>query len=78
MNPIATYSEVRFEASRTFRLFADRIVIRGKETLASDGETGIPLSLLEPHFDQPGMLRSNLQPGKPASEALARQKGKLA
>jgi hypothetical protein len=51
LNPIATYSEVRFEGSRTFSLFADRIVIRGKETLASDGETGIPLSLLEPHFD---------------------------
>jgi hypothetical protein len=51
LNPIATYSEVRFEASRSFSLFADRIVIRGKETLTSDGETGIPLSLLEPRFD---------------------------
>jgi hypothetical protein len=52
MDPIATYSEVRFDGTRTFMLFPDRIYIRGKKTLRSDFETEIPLTSFEPRYYQ--------------------------
>jgi len=50
MDPIATYSEVRFDGKRTFMLFPDRIYIRGTKTLHSDFETEVPLHILEPGY----------------------------
>lgn len=52
LEPIATYSETRFEGSRTFALFADRITIRGKEFLKSEYDGGIPLDTLNSNFDR--------------------------
>ena len=54
METIATYSEVRFEGSRTFTLLPDKIMIRGKHSLQSEFETDIPLTTLNPN---PGKLR---------------------
>jgi hypothetical protein len=51
MQPIATYSEVRFEGSRTFALFSDKLVVRGKQSLQSEFETTIPLKTLDPTPD---------------------------
>lgn len=48
MQPIATYTEVRFEGSRIFTLFPDRMVIRGKQSLASEFEVNVALNLLDP------------------------------
>lgn len=48
MDPIATYSETRFDGKRMFMLFPDRIYIQGTQTLKSDFEIEIPLALLEP------------------------------
>ena len=50
--PIATYSEVRFDGSRTFVLFPDKLVVSGKVTLKSDFETTLPLSSLAPLFER--------------------------
>ncbi len=50
MDPIATYSEVRFDGKRTFMLFHDRIYIRGKATFKSDFEIEIPLASLDPNY----------------------------
>lgn len=47
MQPIATYSEVRFDGSRTFTLLPDRIVVRGKQSLQSEFEMTIPLKTLD-------------------------------
>jgi hypothetical protein len=52
MQPIATYSEVRFEGSRTFTLLPDKIVVRGKQSLQSEFETTIPLKTLDPSPDK--------------------------
>lgn len=52
MEPIATYSEVRFEGSRTFTLLSDKIIVRGKQSLQSEFETGIPLRTLDPSPDK--------------------------
>ncbi len=52
MEPIATYSEVSFEGSRSFTLFPDKIVVRGKLTLVSEFETSIALTSIEPHPDK--------------------------
>ncbi len=35
METIATYSEIRFDGSRTFTLLPDKIMICGKQTLLS-------------------------------------------
>ena len=48
MEPIATYSEVRFDGSRTFTLFPDKIVVRGKQTLSSEFEASFSLKSLDP------------------------------
>jgi hypothetical protein len=50
MDPIATYSEVRFDGKRTFMLFPDRIYIRGKWTLKSDFEIDFPLVSLDTNY----------------------------
>jgi len=50
MDPIATYSEVRFDGKRTFMLFPDRIYIRGKWTLKSDFEIDFPLVWVDPNY----------------------------
>ncbi len=50
MEPIATYAEQRFDGKRTFELFADRVVVRGKTTLRSDFEVTVPLASLTPEF----------------------------
>ena len=52
METIATYSEVRFEGSRTFTLLSDKIIVRGKQSLQSEFETGIPLTTLDPNPDK--------------------------
>lgn len=52
MEPITTYSEVRFDGARTFTLFPDRVVVRGKQTLHSDFESEIPLATLDPNFER--------------------------
>ena len=46
MEPIATYSEVRFDGSRTFTLLPDKIVVRGKQSMKSEFETTIALTSL--------------------------------
>lgn len=51
MQPIATYSEVRFEGSRTFTLLPDKVVVRGKQSLQSEFETTIALKTLDPSPD---------------------------
>jgi hypothetical protein len=51
MQPIATYSEVRFEGKRTFTLFADKIVVRGKQSLQSEFDVTIALTKLDPTPD---------------------------
>lgn len=50
MNPIATYTEARFDGKRTFHLFEDKVIVRGKATLGGDFETAIPLASLTPSF----------------------------
>ena len=52
MEPIATYSEVRFDGSRTFTLLPDKIVVHGKQSLKSEFETAIPLTSLNPSPDR--------------------------
>jgi hypothetical protein len=52
METIATYDEVRFDGRRTFTLLPDRILIRGRQTLQSEFETGIPLTTLDPNPDK--------------------------
>ncbi len=52
MQPIATYSEVRFDGARTFTLFPDRVVIRGKQWLQSEFEMSVALKLLDPNPDR--------------------------
>ena len=51
MQPIATYTEVRFEGSRTFALFPDKVVVRGKQSLQSEFETAVALKALDPSPD---------------------------
>ena len=51
MEQIATYSEIRFDGSRTFTLFPDRIVVKGKQTFHSDFESNIPLATLDSNYD---------------------------
>lgn len=55
MEPIATYTEVRFDGARTFTLLSDRVVVRGKQTFQSDFESRIPLVSLDPNFDRIGI-----------------------
>ena len=50
MDPIAIYTEIRFDGTRTFTLFPDRVHIRGKNTLQSDFEAEIPLAILSPGY----------------------------
>lgn len=52
MEQIATYSEIRFDGSRTFTLFPDRIVVKGKQTFHSDFESNIRLATLDPNYDR--------------------------
>ena len=63
MEPIATYSEVRFDGARTFTLFPDRIIVRGKQTLHSDFETTIPLATLDANFDRLSIRNRNFASG---------------
>jgi len=51
MQPLATYSEVRFDGSRTFTLFPDKVVVRGKQSLQSEFEMSIALKALDPNSD---------------------------
>jgi hypothetical protein len=50
MEPIATYSEKRFDGKRTFTLLSDAVVVRGSATLSADFEARIPLSSLDPNY----------------------------
>jgi hypothetical protein len=52
MEPIAIYSEVRFEGSRTFTLFPDKVIVRGKRSLQSEFETTMSLAMLDPNPDK--------------------------
>ncbi|EEF60948.1 hypothetical protein [Pedosphaera parvula] len=52
METIATYSEVRFDGSRKFTLFSDKLAVNGKRTLHSEFETVIPLNTLDPNYDR--------------------------
>jgi len=52
MEPIATYSEVRFDGSRTFTLLPDKIVVRGIQSLKSEFETAVELTSLNPRPDR--------------------------
>ena len=63
MEPIATYSEVRFEGSRTFTLLPDKISIRGKQSLTSEFETTIPLASLVPPPDRLWLRNSSFTAG---------------
>lgn len=49
---IASYSEVRFDGSRTFTLFPDRVVIRGRQWLQSEFEMTVQVGLLDPNPDR--------------------------
>jgi len=49
MESIATYSEVRFDGSRTFALLPDRIIVSGKQSLQSEFEMAIALTSLNPN-----------------------------
>ncbi|HWG11111.1 MAG TPA: hypothetical protein VN693_06395 [Rhodanobacteraceae bacterium] len=48
MQTLATYSEQRLEGSRTFELFQDRVVIKGKQYLGSEFESTVMLEILQP------------------------------
>lgn len=63
MEPIATYKEVRFDGSRTFTLFPDKLLVRGKTTLHSDFDTTIPLRILDPNFDRMGIRNKSCSVG---------------
>src|SRR5579884_1772661 len=63
MEPIATYSEVRFDGSRTFTLLPDKIVIRGKKSLKSEFETSIALTTIEPYPDKLKIRNRNFTAG---------------
>lgn len=52
MEPLAAYSEQRFEGKRVFQLFTDRIVIRGSETFSSAYEVTVRLETLRAEFDR--------------------------
>jgi hypothetical protein len=52
MEAVTTYSEVRFDGSRTFVLLPDKIVVRGKQSLKSEFETTIALTSLNPSPDK--------------------------
>lgn len=47
-----TYDEQRFDGKRTFQLFAERIVVRGSESLSSAYEQTFALDTLRPEFDR--------------------------
>lgn len=48
MEVIARYKEQRFDGMRTFELFLDRVVVRGKHSLGSEFETTLMLATLQP------------------------------
>jgi hypothetical protein len=48
MDPIAIYEEHRFDGSRTFRLYSDRVVVKGKTALGPEFDTTILLNSLQP------------------------------
>lgn len=50
MEPIATYSEKRFEGSRKFELFEDKICIQGKICTKGDFELALDLKDLNPEY----------------------------
>lgn len=52
MEPIATYSESRFDGKRSFELFADKVIVRGKENLQSNYVSEVALSTLTPNLDR--------------------------
>lgn len=45
---LATYREQRFEGSRTFELFQDRVVIKGKQYLGGEFTSTVMLEILQP------------------------------
>jgi hypothetical protein len=47
-DPIAAYKEARFYGKRTFELFEDTVVVRGKHTFKSEFEIAVPLRILVP------------------------------
>src|SRR5258707_13150719 len=51
MQSIATYSEVRFEGSRTFTLLPEKIVVRGSQSLQAEFESSFALVTLDPNPD---------------------------
>lgn len=58
MEPIARYSERRFEGRRDFQLFEDRILIIGKESMGNESEFSIMLDSLVPVLSR-GRARSS-------------------
>ena len=50
METIATYSELRFDGKRTFKLVADAVIVSGSATLTSEFQARIPLSSLAPNY----------------------------
>jgi hypothetical protein len=63
MEPIATYSEVRFDGSRKFTLLPDKIVVHGKQSLRSEFETAIALTSLNPNPDKLRIRNGNFIAG---------------
>lgn len=51
MEIIATYSETRFDGSRTFTLQPDKIVVRGSQSLQGEFESSFALATFDPTPD---------------------------
>jgi hypothetical protein len=48
MDVIDTYHEVRFDGCRNYELYADRVVVKGKQSLGQEFESVVMLSTLQP------------------------------
>jgi hypothetical protein len=63
MEPLMTYAERRFEGTRTFQLFPDRVVIRGSEVLSAEYEQTVRLESLNAEFDHMWYRHPNFMHG---------------
>lgn len=50
MQPVAKYSERRFDGRRTFELYPDAVLVKGSSTFASDFEARVPLASLDANY----------------------------
>ncbi|GAA5126582.1 hypothetical protein JIN84_15670 [Luteolibacter yonseiensis] len=51
MEPIATYSEKRFDGRRVFNLLPDSVLISGSTTFRAEFQCRVPLKGLDQHYD---------------------------